>query len=60
MSRLLPCPFCGGKAELTKATFADGTIRYWTVKCTECKIFGKRRVDSREAMRLWNCRAEDK
>lgn len=37
-NQLKPCPFCGGKAEITNVTESDGYCHYETVKvkCTQC------------------------
>lgn len=68
LPNLKPCPFCGGKAELTlrRAT--------WSVHCTECRVIGKSvevgdpinslPIDmildgADKASKLWNRRSND-
>jgi Lar family restriction alleviation protein len=52
--KLLPCPFCGGKA--IKVAFSWGDITdECTIQCTEC---GARTtvLNSKEAIKRWNAR----
>lgn len=60
-NELKPCPFCGGKAELSAAGWKckDKQERYivrcekcWTSRCTMPKHLNR-------AIALWNERAED-
>lgn len=58
---LKPCPFCGGRAEVTK----DGNPRFafkdlvWGVKCTnkDCEALVKDCYTSGQARDAWNRRA---
>ena len=53
MTKLLPCPFCGGKAE-----FRSGSSTTPYIRCREC---GGRTKSSRNRANLitaWNRRAE--
>ena len=53
MSELLPCPFCGGEAEIR----GDGAL---FVQCSECGTrYGDRyHTTEAEAIAAWNTRAE--
>ena len=52
-TELLPCPFCGGKAELC---VHDATGVSW-VRCVECEAGGGA-TSSKMAIENWNRRAE--
>lgn len=53
-SKLLPCPFCGGKADTGFEDFHAGGH----VKCTECGVVGPVwSNDTDEATAAWNLRA---
>jgi hypothetical protein len=36
--KLLPCPFCNGKAELRQRGNDDTVKRFLTVRCKECRV----------------------
>ena len=48
--RLLPCPFCGGGAEVIE-TEID-----WYVRCTKCSGRVQATISEQEAIRQWNTR----
>lgn len=58
MSKLKPCPFCGGEAHISKD---DG---YYTIRCSKCPAdfgrywfpSGNRKKD--EMIKTWNRRTE--
>ena len=57
-NQLKPCPFCGGKAELSFFNIDYGTV---TVGCSneDCDItMGKGFFDNKEAIEHWNRRVE--
>lgn len=53
---LLPCPFCGGEAEL------DDSLAQWdhAVQCRECHASTYLWDSDAEAIKYWNCRANRK
>ena len=53
MSELLPCPFCGGEAELTGFNAPE----YW-VWCPTCKASDDAHTGKQNAIDAWNTRAE--
>lgn len=60
MSELLPCPFCGGKAEIHPsndwdAKFTGATFFAW---CDKCETRGDYYNTEAEAIAAWNTRAE--
>lgn len=62
MSKLKPCPFCGGKAhsywhELTAWHHPDNS-KQGVVKCVKCGLIINRET-LREAITAWNCRTID-
>jgi Lar family restriction alleviation protein len=61
MSELLPCPFCGGEAQM--GINKESTVREYFVGCMNChirlyKIGYKRFYTEAEAIAAWNTRAE--
>jgi Lar family restriction alleviation protein len=62
-TKLKPCPFCGGKAELVKSnmtlTFADS----FCVRCDNLGCFIRpntpHRLSDEDAINIWNRRATD-
>lgn len=58
--KLLPCPFCGGEADLehyTVGTWDDPEDRY-EVDCTRCNASIESQSTEAEAVEAWNKRAE--
>jgi hypothetical protein len=53
MLELLPCPFCGGDAEMREATTCHDT---WFVRCTECQCKTVTSYDKYEPTVTWNAR----
>ena len=57
MSELLPCPFCGGEAEICHVTqLWEPRDSYWA-KCKNCRINGAHHTTEAEAIEAWNTRA---
>ncbi|MEE4460764.1 Lar family restriction alleviation protein [Azotobacter chroococcum] len=63
---LLPCPFCGGKAELhqreTESLWSHNQVTWSQVGCRECECVGAdccEDDDGSEAVAHWNTRAAD-
>lgn len=54
-SGLLPCPFCGGKAEIYRVIIRPGTFYAW---CDECETRSNYYNTEEDAARAWNSRAE--
>lgn len=54
MSELLPCPFCGGEAELTGFDAPE----FW-VWCPNCKASTDAHTGKQSAVAAWNTRADD-
>ena len=53
-AELLPCPFCGGKAEAKKP---DMSYEFTLIKCQECDAQTDEGVDFDDAAEAWNRRA---
>ena len=54
--KLLPCPFCGGKAHLvTNHNMSLTWVRY-TVKCERCLTESYKYEDYKTAISCWNRR----
>ena len=53
-TKLKPCPFCGGKAELMKPQLFGG----YRVRCQLCNTASKPMPAYHEAAALWNRRTE--
>ena len=64
MEELKPCPFCGGKAELTKCEYGDNTGHAF-VLCRGCGSMTKKFNKSlnfcavEEATQAWNRRVKN-
>lgn len=52
---LLPCPFCGGKAEAKKP---DTSYEFTLIKCQECDVKTGECIDFADAAEAWNCRTQ--
>lgn len=60
LKKLLPCPFCGGGAdieEVSASPFEEELATFWAIGCKECNI-GWYEEDKSKAITKWNCRAE--
>ena len=55
-TELLPCPFCGGEAEVFNPF--DKTAGTWCVICRECACASGFEQTEAEAIAAWNTRAE--
>ena len=56
MAELLPCPFCGGEANLIAVDYNDGDIWY-RPECSECKCGWQENYETEdEAIEAWNTR----
>lgn len=55
MSKLKPCPFCGGKAVLTLSHCQDGT---YVVGCVDCNCEMDYMETKEETIEAWNRRAK--
>ena len=53
-TKLKPCPFCGGRAEILRSPFGNGC----RVKCQHCGALSKHMRLDHEAAAIWNRRAE--
>lgn len=58
MSELLPCPFCGGEAQVFEsgAWFVDHFMKY--VRCTSCGLQTCDYKTEAEAVEAWNTRTK--
>lgn len=60
---LLPCPFCGGKAETYPSTIRLGQEQelrhFWIVDCTICNAAIEFNGTQDSAIKTWNTRAND-
>ena len=57
-TKLKPCPFCGGEAEIIR--YCDGPIVYYYASCKECYSTSGCVVTKEDAVYVWNRRMEDK
>lgn len=57
MSELLPCPFCGGEAEMLTAESMNGGYLFG-IMCNDCRSRGDVYDTEAEAIAAWNTRAE--
>lgn len=58
MDNLLPCPFCGGEAEMITLRDGLGRICKSYVWCDKCETRGDYYNTEAEAIAAWNSRAE--
>lgn len=58
-NHLKPCPFCGGKADITK--FYNGFSEWYTVQCFNCHVSqtGNSYHSVERAVEEWNKRADE-
>lgn len=56
-SELLPCPFCGGEAEILTAESMNGGYLFG-IMCNDCRSRGDVYDTEAEAVAAWNTRAE--
>lgn len=54
---LLPCPFCGGEAEMLTAESMNGGYLFG-IMCNDCRSRGDVYDTEAEAISAWNSRAE--
>lgn len=57
MSELLPCPFCGGEAEMLTAESMNGGYLFG-IMCNDCRSRGDVYDTEAEAIAAWNSRAD--
>lgn len=57
MNDLLPCPFCGGEAEILTAESMHGGYLFG-IMCNDCRSRGDVYDTEAEAIAAWNSRAE--
>ncbi len=55
---LLPCPFCGGKAEIWKAHPENPKRNAWIACMGKCVVMTKEHETTEEAVKAWNTRTE--
>lgn len=56
-NELLPCPFCGGEAEILTAESMNGGYLFG-IMCNDCRSRGDVYDTEAEAVDAWNTRAE--
>jgi len=65
MTKLKPCPFCGGKAKLVSDYFFSMGRHASEVTCTECHAWGPTsktypvEIQQQKAIAAWNRRVGD-
>lgn len=57
LSDLLPCPFCGGRAEMWKAHPENPKRKAWIACMDRCAVMTKEYESTAEAIEAWNTRA---
>ena len=58
--KLLPCPFCGGKAEIWPAHPENPKRNAWIACMGKCIVMTKEYKTTLESIEAWNTRAEPK
>ena len=58
MAELKPCPFCGGKATITKSVDVCNN-KFYSVKCFRCGVLTTFRDRQYNAIEAWNRRADN-
>lgn len=62
--KLLPCPFCGGRAEMERVHWDNGMpevyYREWTFYTVQCRLCGASKNHDTESMarKAWNRRTK--
>jgi len=56
MKELLPCPFCGGAADIYHDKGQPGYPPYWVVYCERCEARGPEKDKREAAVAGWNLR----
>ena len=56
MSKIKPCPFCGGKAEIIEGTKAASDKSIFKAFCTKCETENWWSDTKQEAVERWNIR----
>ena len=59
MSKLKPCPFCGGKAQNITEYHEDIRLFLSYVNCTNCGMWTGFQHYQNEAIEIWNRRVSD-
>ncbi len=55
-TKLKPCPFCGGKAELYKSWWLG---QYFQVTCTKCRVTTRVGGTKKGIAAMWNRRTDE-
>lgn len=58
--KLLPCPFCGGKAENGYYHAYSCDSSFDAIVCTECGVYVSEPENNYKAYKVWNKRASIK
>lgn len=58
MESLLPCPFCGGAADIYHDKGQPGYDPFWVVYCERCEARGPEKEKREAAIKSWNQRKE--
>lgn len=56
LTGLLPCPFCGGKAEIWRAHPENPKRNAWIACIGRCAVLTKEFGSTDEAIKTWNTR----
>ena len=58
MTKLKPCPFCGGEAYICRTDFLNSES-FYGVRCCDCESSSSQQYDTElEAIKAWNTRYE--